>query len=121
MFNEYLMNHLVKKDSGIIVTNTRIGDKSARISGGSYHVEDENYDSFLKLYFREIIQKGKFEFLTEKQLDNDGPILIDIDFRYEYSVSSRKHTKKNIDDIVLLYFNELGRMFQFEEGISIPV
>ena len=120
MFNEYLVNHLVKKDSGLKVTNTRIGDKSARISGGTYHIADDNYELFLKLYFREIVQKGKYEFLTEKQLDNDGPILIDLDFRYDYSVNSRIHTKKNIDDIVLLYFNELGRMFQFEDN-SIPV
>ena len=67
IFNEYLRSHFVKKDSGTIITNTRIGDKKT-IPGGSYNIPDVEFDAFMKLYFREIIQKGKIEYLTEKQL-----------------------------------------------------
>lgn len=121
MIAKYLNNHFTKKDSGLEITNTRIGDKTEKISGGSYHISDTEYDSFLKLYFREVIVKKEKEYLTEKQLDSGGPILIDIDLRYDYAVKKRLHTKKHIIDIVSLYLEELKSIFQFENDTHIPV
>jgi hypothetical protein len=39
-FSKYLTRHIAKKESGLIITNTRIGDKSS-IAGGSYHIPHE--------------------------------------------------------------------------------
>ena len=119
-FSSYLMNHVAKKDSGLVITNTRIGDKTT-IAGGSYHVPDADYVSFLKHYHEHVFLKNKEEYLTEKQLDDDCPILIDIDFRYDYDVVNRLHTSKHVIDIICLYLEELKTMYQFERNTHIPV
>jgi len=116
----FLSNRFIKKDSGLGITNTRIGDKKT-IPGGSYHISDNDYDSFLEVYYNDIVLKNKKEYLTEKQLDTDGAILIDLDLRYDYAVDKRHHTKKHILDIVCLYLDELKTMFQFDSESHVPV
>ena len=120
---EFLKKHLIKKDSNDIITNTRIGDKTESIYGGSYHIDDMEYDTFLKLYFRDIVKDGKKEYLTEKQLIDDGALLIDIDFKYNENISEKQHTSDNILDLLHLYFQELEKMFQFDidEKISVYI
>jgi P4 family phage/plasmid primase-like protien len=119
-FSNYLTAHIAKKDSGLTITNTRIGDKSS-IAGGSYHIPQEEYQVFLKHYHDHVFLKNKVEYLTEKQLDEGCPILIDIDFRYDYSIKSRIHTSKHVIDVVCLYLEELKTMYQFEKNTKIPV
>jgi hypothetical protein len=118
---EYLTNHSVKKDSGVSITNTRIGDKKESIYGGSYHIPESEYDSFMRLYFNEVIKKENNEYLTEKQLENGGPIFVDIDLRYDYSVENRIHLKEHVLSMVCLYLEELKEMFQFDRETHIPV
>ena len=117
---EFLKNHQVKKESNEIITNTRIGDKNS-IYGGSYHINEIDYTSFLELYFRDIVLSGKKEYITEKQLLDDGPILIDIDLRYNETIKTRQHNKEHIIQLIHLYFDELQDIFQFERGVKISV
>src|SRR5210317_813034 len=84
-FYDFLAKHSVYKtndSSKKTITNTRIGDTKKNIHGGSYNVSDAEYPTFLKLYYRDIVAKNKKEYFTEKQRDNDGPIAVDLDFRY---------------------------------------
>jgi P4 family phage/plasmid primase-like protien len=97
-------------------THTRIGDKDTKIYGGAYYIPAEQLPTFYKLYCDDIFNKKKMEFLTEKQLDGNGPILIDFDFRYNYDVSIRQHTPENIQDLIILYLEELKHFFVFQEG-----
>ena len=121
-FATFLQQHYVKKgQTQEQITNTRIGDKSLSISGGSYAISDEEYPTFLKLYFQEIVETSGKEYLTEKQLENQGPILVDIDFRYLYTVTNRQHTKEHIDDLICLYLDELKAMYQFDEEQHVPI
>lgn len=121
----HLQNYYIKKgNDGPVLekTNTRIKSAELSISGGTYHIPDEEYYNFLKIYYEEIIVKGATEYLTEKQLDRGGPILIDIDFRYDSTkIKSRQHTKDHIVDLICLYLDELKTMFQFEESKNIPI
>jgi hypothetical protein len=97
-------------------THTRIGDDSANIHGGSYHIPDEDYEPFMKLYYNNIVKKNKVEHLTEKQLTNDqSPIAIDIDLHFAYDVEERLYEQGHLDDLVDLYLGELKKAFQFEE------
>ena len=102
-------------------TNTRIGDKTSGISGGIYHIPEENYKDFLQLYHAEIYTKGRYEYLTEKQLESGGPILIDIDFRYDNSVTERQHSKDHVIDFICLVLDELKTMYQFDDQAHIPI
>lgn len=107
------------EDAGEI-THTRIGDKK-KIYGGAYSIPEDQLPRFYKLYYNEVFEKGSMEYLTEKQNTEEGPILVDFDFRYENSVKKRKHTENHIIDIIDLYTNKLCKLMQFEEGQSFPI
>ena len=118
---DFLINHIVKKGENKVITNTRIGDKTSNIHGGSYHIPDEEQSTFLKLYYRDIIAPKKKEYLTEKQRDKDGPILIDIDLRHDYEVDERQYSKENVEDMLDIYLDEINNIFQLEENTKFPV
>ena len=60
------------------------------------------------------------EYLTEKQRDNDGPLVVDLDFRYMYEVDEKQHSGEELEDLVLLYAEELKNVYQFDKE-TIPV
>ena len=80
----------VPKDApkGTPHTHTRIGDKMLDIKGGSYDIQDN--DAFLRAYYRHVFVRGNTDYLTEKQLE-DGPVLIDLDYRYKAGITERQH------------------------------
>jgi P4 family phage/plasmid primase-like protien len=123
--SDFLKSHMVKKgdnqENPKEITNTRIGDKKTNTFGGSYHIPDDEYDTFLKIYYNEIIQNNREEFLTEKQLPENGPILIDIDLRYDYDTTEKHHTKDHVFDLLCLYLDQLQKIFQFENDTEFPV
>ena len=97
-------------------THTRIGDESANIHGGSYHIPDEDYETFMKLYYNTTVKKKKVEYLTERQFITDqSPIAIDIDLHFAYDVEERIYEQGHLDDLVDIYLGELKKAFQFEE------
>lgn len=117
----FLINHAVKKGNpdNKPLTNGRIGDKkggSGTILGGSYSIPEDEYHTFLELYNRDVIEKNKSEYLTEKQLLDDGPLLVDVDLKYEITVSQRLHNINHISDLVELYLCELSEVYEFEEN-----
>ena len=119
--SDFLSKHYVQKGSDKPITNTRIGDKEHGISGGSYHIPDSEYSTFLKLYYRDIITTKKKEYLTEKQLSGNGPMLVDIDFRHDYEVDERQYTKEHVEDLIDGYLEEIKNVFQLDESAKFPV
>lgn len=99
-------------------THTRIPDKELDIYPGKYFVNDNN--KFLEEYFSNIILSNKCEYLTEKQLDN-GPISIDLDFRYNHNVNTRQHNKDFIHDIVIVSVDILKDFYNFTKESSFEV
>ena len=120
-FNEYLNQHNVKKGKYINkpITNTRI--PSAKNSGGSYHIPDNEYADFLKLYYQHVFVHKKHEHLTETQRENDGPILIDVDFRHDESIIDRQYSKEHILDLIDIYLEEIKRMYQLDDETEFPI
>lgn len=109
--NDFLIKHQInKKGEQKISTHTRIPDKELNIHGGNYHIEDNELDEFYQLYF-DYIKSGGKEYLTEKQ--KGLCIAIDLDFRYDYKVVERQHTKSQVSDIVCVYLDEIGKYFIF--------
>ena len=115
--NQFLSAHIAVKSKGKQSTHTRIPDKSKSNSGaGSYCIPPEELDTFYKLYYNQIWNMNKPDHLTEKQLTNGtGPLAIDFDFRYDYEVDKRLHTNEHIQDIILLYLEELKECFVFTD------
>ena len=114
-YNDFLSKHNAKNDKGGGFTHTRIGDKELNIFAGSYLIPDDELYTFYHLYYDYVFVKKKKEYLTEKQLESGSCMVVDFDFRYEYGVDERQHTKEHIQDMVLLYLEELKQNFVFEE------
>jgi P4 family phage/plasmid primase-like protien len=104
-----------------IITHTRIGSPELNVYGGSFSIDKEELPVFRRLYYEHIFVKGRKEYLTERQLDGNGPILVDLDFRYDYDVTKRLHTSEHVQDLVQLYLEELKEFFIFEENKSFPI
>ena len=119
-YNQFMKDHIAKKDdSGAKkYTHTRIGnDKTgkAKIYGGSYNIPDEEWDKFMELYLDEVFTKGTLEYLTERQLKTGGPLLVDLDFRYDISVAERQHTKDHIVDLLEIYLEEIKKLLSLDD------
>ena len=120
---DFLAKHFSKKkgDPNSIITNTRIGDKNTSISGGSYNIPDAEYPIFLQLYYQHVLKKNGKEYLTEKQREGDGPILIDLDLRHTYETDERQYTKEHIDDLIDTYLEILKEIYQMDGTTAFKV
>jgi hypothetical protein len=67
---------------------------------GCYFIKTNELDAFYDLYEKALFEKKELH-ITEKH-EEFGPMIIDIDFRYEYDTFERKHTIKHVKDIVEL-------------------
>jgi len=119
--NEFLAKHNAKNTPGLVATHTRIPDKNLNIFGGSYVIPKEDEPIFYALYYDHIFNNKKKEYLTEKQLDEGSPLVVDFDFRFTYDTESRKHTKEHITDMIILYLEELKNYFMFESKKQFPI
>jgi hypothetical protein len=114
--NDFLAKHNAKNDKNGGFTHTRIGDKELNIFPGSYSIPKEELQTFYHLYYDYVFIKKKKEYLTEKQLENAPCMAVDFDFRYAYDIEERIHTKEHIQDMVVVYLEEIKQYFVFEEN-----
>ena len=116
---DFLIHHNAKDNSNKKSTHNRIG--GSQIRGGSYVIEEQDKEEFYRLYVQHVFVNKKLEYLTERQIEygtsaNSGPLLVDLDFRYDYAVTERQHDKQFIEDIVnSLYLEELCKFLTFSE------
>ena len=103
-------------------THTRIGDKDLNIHGGSYIVPHDEWKTFMSLYWNDIVEKNKTEYLTEKQLSTEmSPVAIDLDLHFNYDLEERVYSQDHLDDLVDVYLAELKEMFCFDENTTFPI
>jgi len=124
-FPDFLKRYLIPRGEKKTITHTRIGYEGPlgpKIWGGAYHIPSEAMDDFYKLYHKHIFEHRKEEYLTEVQLreTGTGPILVDIDFRYDSSVTKRQHTEDHILDLLYLYLEEIKKLLVLK-GEEFPV
>jgi len=125
--NEFLAKHSAKNPEGNKVgdsscsTHTRIPDKELNIYAGSYIIPKEDLDTFHSLYYDSIFVKKRKEYLTEKQLESGGPMAVDFDFRYNYDVSTRQHTREHVSDMVCEYSELLKECYLIKPDIPFDV
>jgi len=110
---DFLKDHTKKPTSDSSPTHTRIGDKDSKIAGGAYYIPDEKWDIFMNLYWNDVIQKKKPEYLTEKQLETNPPIAVDLDLHFPLDFNERYYSQDHLDDLVDLYLGEIKDIFQF--------
>ena len=115
----FLCSHKYVKGKNEL-THTRIGDMDEKIYGGSYSIPAADIEEFNDLYYDHVFIKKKKEYLTEKQLSKGGPLLIDIDLRYDESVQTRQHTDNHILDLLQIYLDELKELLILEP-VAFPI
>ncbi len=115
--HDFLAKHSAKSvnNKDKIVTHTRIPDDKLNIYAGSYIIPKEELQTFYSLYYDYVFVNKRKEYLTEKQSDN-GPLVVDFDFKFTHDVTERQYTKSHITDIICLYLDELKEYFVFEEN-----
>lgn len=119
--NSFLNHHRV--ENGDDITHTRIGgkDKGLEVHGGKYHVDSIEQAAFWDLYHKQVFELKKPEFLTEKQLIEDGPILVDIDLRYESAVTEKQHTERHVRDLVFIYADSILQLVEMPPGTQLNI
>jgi P4 family phage/plasmid primase-like protien len=116
-WDDYLLSH--KSEKGGTISHTKIGSKDANIYAGSYNIV--NMPEFWSNYYSHVFEKKNKEYLTEKQLIEDGPLLVDIDLRYATTINSRQHNKNHIIDLIVLYANKLNLIYSIPNKSTINV
>lgn len=112
---EFLEEHKCRGSSGTNSTHTRIPDRDLNIYAGAYIINDEDKDYFKTVYCDKVFVNEQQEFLTEAQLPIAGPILIDLDFRYDVDIDERQHGPDHISDLVELYLEQLQKIVTITE------
>lgn len=103
------------------ITHTRIGDKDLKIYGGSFHIDESENDDFVDAYFKKVFVDGHKEYMTEKQLVENGPLLVDIDLHYDTTVTERQHHEDYVIDLIAIYLDKLGQMLDVLEGTTMNI
>lgn len=116
-FDSYLNSCYSQK--GEAFTHTRIGDNNLSVKGGCYTIK--NLPEFYEKYHKHVFVDGKLEFLTERQSQSSGSIMVDFDFRYDPSIEDRQHSIDDINRMIQLYIEEIKDILVMEEGTIIPV
>ena len=116
---DFLKNHSAEK--GGPWTNGRIGDQKLGIYPGSYLIPAASRADFLKKYYRQVFILKKEEYLTEKPLIENGPILIDLDFRYAPTIKTRQHTEDHIIDGIVRYMEKISDLVLITPDQAIDV
>lgn len=117
---DFLTKHRAKtlnKES----THTRIKSEQHDVYGGSYHIDKCELPTYYKLYYEHVFGRKNPEYLTEKQLPNGGPILIDFDFKYDGSVKTRQHDNTHIIDIIQEYLLQIKEFLDVKENVEFPI
>ena len=113
LLNNYLQSHVCKE--GQSPTHTRIGSTTEKIFGGSYFIPDNELNTFWSQYYKHIFENHNVDYLTEKQLGEEGPILVDMDMRYDTEITERQHTKEHIVDGVMCYAEQIAKLIEVQE------
>ena len=117
-YNDYLSKFITGK--GDLYSHTRIANKELGVIGGSFMLEN-NKDMFYDKYINHVFKNGNMEYLTEKQLIDNGPLLIDIDLRYTTDITSRQHTPDHVIDLLMLYANKITEILDIPDSTNIEI
>ncbi len=111
-YHEFLKDHRhIKGENNL--THTRIPNPTLNIYGGSFCIEGEALEQFTTLYYNHVFKKHQKEYLTEKQLNTNSPLLVDIDLRFDTTIKTRQYNENHIIDLIQLYLEELKKLVHF--------
>ena len=102
----YLDGHKVEK--GEYHTHTSMGKPY-----GAYNIPNSDIEMFFNKY-KDSLFSGTDLHIIEKHTDF-GPLIVDIDFKFDFDTAKREYTYTHIEKLVELYIDEITRCFQIEK------
>jgi len=94
---------------------TKIGSEKLSIYGGCYYVPPDKKTEFYNAYKKSVLKDNHEAYYTEKQL-SEGPLLIDLDFRFSALVDERCHSTNDIINLTQCMFHILSEMKQMNDS-----
>jgi P4 family phage/plasmid primase-like protien len=98
---KFLLEHKAERGGSFTHTN---------IAGGSYYIPPNKTSSFMDKYVAAVRDGARDLYLTEKHSDS-GPVLIDLDFRFEAPLQEefhRRYTPEHITSVARTYAGIIG-------------
>jgi P4 family phage/plasmid primase-like protien len=80
---------------------------------GSFNIDDNNYDDFLKLYIKAIEAESDLS-IVEKHKEY-SPVIIDVDIRYNMPEKERIYTNELINKIIDFYLEQFVKYIQLTD------
>jgi len=108
-YKQFMADHEIKEGSKLQCTHTKMPSKTLNVFGKSYHIPTEDLKEFYKKYEEYVFVGKNEEFLTEKQTQDI--FVVDFDFRYDETITSRQHTSDHLFDMIDLYMQLLEEYF----------
>jgi hypothetical protein len=121
-YSQFMRDHQLPKGSKADITShTKLCDRSSGIFGASYRINDDELQTFFELYHHWVFVSGADEYLVERQCITNRKMVIDLDFRFSYDVTTRQYTHTMIDDFIYVIRDELKDLFVFQPNDSFTV
>ena len=123
---DFLSQHYGTK-KGVEGTHTKIPRiiNGKRKGAGSYTIPEDEMDIFWGHYYDTVFANREVEYLTERQHQigsgKTGPLLIDMDFKFDSSVKERRIQKTHLIKFIEAVIDELKTMFTFMDGKEFKV
>jgi P4 family phage/plasmid primase-like protien len=102
-------------------SHTRIGNPKFGIYGGSYNIPPDKMQLFYELYHYSVFECLTPNYITECQLPDKGPLLIDLDERYKKSVTDRHHSEEHITDFTQLVLEKLTNIIKVDGTLTFKI
>ena len=109
IYKQFMADHEIKEGSKLQSTHTKMPSKTLNVFGKSYHIPTEDLKEFYKKYEEYVFVGKNEEFLTEKQTQDI--FVVDFDFRYDETITSRQHTSEHLVDMIIIYMQLLEQYF----------
>jgi hypothetical protein len=75
----------------------------------------------MNAYFQKVFIDGQLEYMTEKQLVENGPMLVDIDLQYDPSITTRQHNDDYIIDLIAVYLDKINYYLEVPHGTNMNI
>ena len=108
-FVEFLTKRKIKDNGDKKMSHISIGDYNKGFLMGSYSIDDNDMITFYNLYNKTLIEGFNLHMLESPK--EQGPIIIDIDFKYELfkNSESRIYTDYDINNIIKYYTENINK------------
>jgi P4 family phage/plasmid primase-like protien len=97
-----------RADKGGIYTHTSMDNPK-----GTFYIPNQDLDTFYSLYEKAIFDNNRLHLIERHS--QVGPVIIDLDFRYNINIENRLHNFDHIKTIISLYNNEICDLFEIEK------